>query len=324
MVYIPIKFDDKGDLYIIMTHNRFAKRGKGKITKYRDIEIEIRDVNYNEKLVKLIDAHVSKYMWILGYLNDNNNIKYNYVEETNMPITKVEVKMLPIIRGEWNIVEIPAGTVLYKTMPKTTLRINNKDNPFSDKTGWFSLELESVERYFRRNIDKIYEYVVRDGGLKLIVLDFHNIKKIVEQIRQRINSGISEGKDIYNEIKKIEAIRACTGYMMTFKQQLEYFMRIRSSSVRLMKRKIFNSFNGKRLQIGDDIYSGLHQDLNRFSIVTYVDRILLDAVCHESGYDGYINWNVPSLIEMDKKWGLDGVMHEEIGLCVQRGKIVEK
>ena len=291
---------------------------------------------YNEKCTsgipfnKLNNKIVKNYYFLMEYLNQNNseNLK-NTIKQFNNDIKKYKVKEKKI-KGvsdyysklkvkkckEYNCVELPTGFIVYKGMDKTPYKLNNIENPYSQGVGWFGPE-EVAKPYAEEKNGEIYKYkTIRP--LKLFILgDKKNLMKLHNLLIERIQGYLKIKPIRKNSIKKhideLLVLQMATGLLIDFEEQKK-----------LIKDKYNKEIKGskkvERFDIDGKIYSSLSMDLNRESF-RKLDRDLINAICSNLGFDGYINYNVPS-IGSKEEWGID-YLPEEIGLCHQKGSLTE-
>jgi hypothetical protein len=284
--------------------------------------LRVKYNNFNINNIKIL----KKYNWVLSYIN-NKIEKSDITEINNQPIIDITNNINPYYLDKYtinnmDIIKLRHNDIIYKGMRSTTLNINNIDNLYARSFGWFTTNKGIAEKYTtdrRNNNWKIYSFkVIRN--VNLLLLNKNNIKRIILKLEKMLIDNF-----IKETVDKINIIKALTGYNCNYKEQLEFlsnFDRKAKNKIDNRNKLLYAYNNNTRVKVKDDIYSHLHDDLNRISITTNLDRKLLDIICSLYNVDGYYNWNVPSIWEYGM-YSDSPVMNEEIGLCIQRGNITK-
>ena len=292
---------------------------------------------FNEKCLDAIPYYkvnnniVKRYPYVMEYLNQYNTKKIDLMintfkkEKKKYKTTKKTIQGLSDEYSSLKVkdckgyycIELPKDYKVYKGMEKTDYKLNNIENPFSQGVGWFGPK-EVAKPYAEEKNGKVYEYKTR-RPLKLFVLgNKYNLIKLHNLILKRIENHLDKdrvsGKNIKKHIDEILALRMATGLLMSYDEQRKLIKNIYNRKIVPYKSDIV------RQDINGEIYSPLNMDLNRESF-RRLDSDLINAICSNLGFDGYINYNVPS-IGSTAVWGID-YLPEEIGLCNQKGCLVE-
>lgn len=190
------------------------------------------------------------------------------------------------------------------------------------------------------------------------LMNFNNLTQIVKKLKgeislhmdrasQDVTSQIQPTQIQFNKIERlirdIKTVKMLTGYENTYRQQLQNIKEVHP----VLKRKVLQSevkildsfYNTSstssdtsppvRFKIGTSYYSNLYMDLNRISIGTQLDRVLMDVLKDNYSCHGYISPKVPSLWEYgryDHNVTSQDIpsLDEEVGLFTQRGVIRRK
>ena len=333
MLVLPVKLDENGNLILYLKdQNKLFTSKTADIILDRNFGIDLNKdhgstttINYDKKSLP-IPKILRKYQYFLDYLNDHNPIKESVKEDTGLQIEDLTQKLNKHYfsvqrdgRSGIDFIRIEKGTIIYKGMIETNLTVNNINNPYSGKHGWFTTNKEVANKYtsnHQKNSWKTYEFeAVRD--LKLLLLNKNNVEIMLNKMRKDMGSKVNR-----ETIDNINILKALTGYGVNYKEQLDILKRVDKRAKMKIdgKTKWVHTFNEKRIKVGADHYSHLREDLNRISITNSLDRKLIKIICELYNVDGYYNWIVPSLWEIGEY--VDTLlMNEEVGLCVQRGAI---
>lgn len=339
MYILPVLIDPNGDLNFIVKNNNMPftinelkcpydiKLKKLFITFQKCEPVDGKAVPYTTK-INVIQQQLDQVKDIFIFLHNNNKIKFKKEEPNNYKIVDVSKKyndeypkILTDKKTGLQYVNISKGTILYKGMLKTESNTNNIDNLYAARIGWFTSYKNIAQNYLKtNNTHSVYQYeAIR--SLKLFILNKHNLQLLVIKLLTELSENIKNAKKY---IDKINIIKATTGYLANYKEQLTILKEIHPFINNKIKRKKHWLHNyDARYNVNGDIYSELYQDLNRISIATVADKKLAKIICKAYNLDGYYNYNVPSLWEYGeyKEPNPYPNMNEEIGLCIQRGAV---
>lgn len=334
MLVLPVKLDENGNLILYLKdQNKLFTSKTADIILDKGFGIDlnkdhgsIKAINYDKKSLP-IPKILRKYQYFLDYLNDHNPIKESVKEDPGLQIEDLTQKLnkyyFPVQkdgRSGIDFIRIEKGTIIYKGMIETDLTVNNINNPYSGKHGWFTTNKKVANKYtsnHEKHSWKTYEFeVIRD--LKLLLLNKNNVEIMLNKIRKDMGSHPNK-----ETINNIYVLKALTGYGVNYKEQLDILKRVDKRAKMKIdgKKKWAHTFNDKRIKVGADHYSHLREDLNRISITNALDRKLIKIICELYNVDGYYNWAVPSLWQIGEHRVNSLQMNEEVGLCVQRGAI---
>lgn len=339
MYILPVLIDPKGDLKFIVKENNTPyntnqlkcphdMRLNNVIITFKKCEPENGKVVPYTTKIKVINRDLSRIRSVLDFFHNNNKIKLGKEDPHNYEIVDVSdkynkeyPKILTDKRSGIQYVNIPKDKILYKGMLKTNSNTNNIDNLYSSRIGWFTSYRKIAEEYLKNNNNHaVYEYkVIRN--LKLFILNKNNLEILVNKLMKKMSNNMNNVKKY---IDKINVIRATTGYLADYKEQLSLLKEMnRRISFKIKRKKHWLYNYGARYLVNGDIYSELRQDLNRISIISETDRKLAKIICKSYNLDGYYNWNVPSLWDYGQfiKPNPYPHMNEEIGLCILRGAV---
>jgi hypothetical protein len=277
------------------------------------------------------DKTIKNYLFIMEYLNQYNPMRFEGMtkefkeNKKEYKIKKGKIKgisdyyfKLKVEKCKhYDCIVLPVGFEVYKGMDKTKYKLNNIENPFSQGVGWFGPK-EVAMPYAEEKNGEVYKYkTIRP--LKLFILgNKHNLMKlhnlIIERIQNHLDKEFVNKKSIKKHIDDLLALRLATGLLIDYEEQKKLIKKLYNKE--LSNKKITKI----RFNIDGEIYSPLSMDLNRESF-RRLDHDLINTICSTLGFDGYINYNVPSIGAMEQ-WGID-YMTEEIGLCHQKGSLTE-
>lgn len=339
MYILPVLIDLKGDLKFIIKQNN-TPYTTNELKCPHDINLKNlfitfkkcqpedgKVVSYTTK-INIIQKQLNQVRDIFNFFHHNNKIKFQKEDPHEYKIIDVSdiynkyyPKILTDNKTGIQYINILKGKILYKGMLKTESNTNNIDNLYSARIGWFTSYLNIAENYLRNNNNhKVYQYEsIRT--LKLFILNKHNLEILVKKLIKDMSENMRDAKKY---IDKINVIKATTGYLANYKEQLFLLKQIHPFLNNKIKRKKHWLYGYKtRYFVNGDIYSELFQDLNRISISTYTDKKLAKIICKSYNLDGYYNWNVPSLWDYGEFEEPNPYPHmnEEIGLCIQRGAV---
>lgn len=339
MYILPVLIASNGDLKFIVKQNNTPyttnELNCPHDMKLKDLALTFKKcqpdggkvVPYTMK-IKPIQKQLSQVRELLNFLHNNNKVKFEKEEQHQYEVVDVSEKYnkyyaKPLIDHRTNIqyINVPKGKVLYKGMFKTNKNTNNVDNLYAARTGWFTSYRNIAEKYIGKSGEQvIYEYQsIRN--LKLFVLNKHNLEILVKKLMKEMSEDMRNAKKY---IDKINAVKATTGYLANYKEQISLLREMHPFIKNKIKRKKhwLHSYKA-RYKVNGDTYSDLYQDLNRVSIATHADMKLAKIICKAYNLDGYYNYNVPSLWEYGEFEERNPYPHmnEEIGLCVQRGAV---
>lgn len=339
MYILPVLVDPKGDLKFIVKQNNTPyttnelkcphdMKLKNLVITFKKCQPDDgKAVPYTMR-INTIQKQLGQVREILNFFHHNNKIKFQREDPHQYQIVDVSDKYnkyypkpLTDHRTGIQYVNVPKGKLLYKGMLKTESNTNNIDNLYAARIGWFTSYRDIAEKYLKNSeTHTVYQYEsIRT--LKLFILNKHNLELLVKKLIKEISNNMRDAK---RYIDKINVIRATTGYLANYKEQLSLLKEIHPFINNKIKRKKHWLHGYKaRYNVNGDLYSELYQDLNRVSIATVADKKLAKIICKTYNLDGYYNWNVPSLWEYGEFEEPNPYPHmnEEIGLCVQRGAV---
>lgn len=339
MYILPVLIDPKGDLKFIVKQNNdlyttnelkcpHDMKLKNLIITFKKCQPDNGKVIPYTTRIKPIQKQLDQVKSILFFFHHNNKVKFQREEVNQYQIIDVSDrynKYYPELktdhRSDIQYVNIEKGKILYKGMLKTNKNTNNIDNLYAARIGWFTSYRDIAEKYLKNDSNhEVYQYEsIRN--LKLFILNKHNLEILVNKLIKEMGEDMSNAKKY---IDKINVIKATTGYLANYKEQLSLLREIHPYIDHKIKRKKHWLHTYKaRYSINGEIYSELYQDLNRVSIATVADHKLAKIICKAYNLDGYYNWNVPSLWEYGEFEEPNPYPHmnEEVGLCIQRGAI---
>lgn len=349
MINIVLFINQKGNLFLIYNYkienyiNRFSIDNKYNILF---VENKIKNMlNLKDFINKYRNLHFLRNLFdYIKELNPNrinyNINKYHQKEKLykTVDITNIIFNLCknekyfycfqPKLINNIKIVDLPSNFILYKGFSNINNinNTNNINNLKASKEGWFST----------KEVAKMYGKVFRFKTirkLRLFVLnDFDNLKILFNKINFKIQNYMKTKKINYVKMKEhlhdMEVLRITTGIYCTYfrqKQLLENFDRhVKQKLTRKVKIK---NYSKQIFKINNNKYSNLYLDLNRISIATYVDILMLKMLNKYFNIDGYISYKVPSLWEFGE-WSHKGnnkipYLDEEIALNIQRGSVIK-
>jgi len=281
------------------------------INEYNPIKIKckIRDYNMQKNSYKCINLSPTT----------NTTRTTNEFKTKNNTLSKQ-------IRNE-SIITLNKGTIIYKWIPPNTS--SNNQEKYKHKMGYFSSK--GVVCKYNEQLKGIVKDFILPRNIQLFNLnDYKNIKGMVKKFLIEIwnmidNNKIQNIKMLGEEIKLFYILCCTTGYMMTWNMQkkiIKYLNPNRTGKQIKDNEQLFEWNRKVRYNVMGTFYSDLYLDLNRASFGKYYDQLLLGYICKTYGTEGYINVNVPSLLEVrfldnDKSTSLIPYLDEEIALCKQ-------
>ncbi|UJR24071.1 hypothetical protein I4U23_027039 [Adineta vaga] len=278
-----------------------------------------------------------------------NDFDIQEIDIGNLP--EILPNITRIIEHNLELIELPIGTVLHKSMqvPSTGL-LNQTDvqNIYAAKNSWLS-NLSGAQQYVNWGYGNIIHFEVIKK-LKLFDITSHSNwqfiwSKMNEQLvtlhkqKLSLNTTIKAQKYLQQEINQLifqqKILQLTIGYEIIWKEQIQlllYYGDIITNDYsyhpvdEIKKRSChpddWFSINKRPtiLKSKTTTFGGRKQDLNRVSFTTALDNIMADIITQFVNVDGYYSSEFPSLFHKN------GLMTPEIAIHVPRDslKIIEK
>ena len=282
-------------------------------------------------------------------INDCTNITEhtdcsNTPDSSNTGLSGNSFTCIPPIQDSNGVeyIVVPRGWTFYKAAPYNTVKedvtsVNLFDKKSKEYT-WYTDGVTAMSYYIRYTQEhpelsqynpdvlpkykhKLFAYKLIKN-INLIILNRNNIKKLIDKIIQKLmektqtcSSNIKYNKDRNNTINKyllqIFYIRLCTGYTMSWNDQLA-FIKQNPNLFNLIKKKKLNMlppFMPKSCKHKSENYGILYYDLNYIISILKFNKWLMSAICEHFNADGYYTLKMPSI------WHANKYMLPEVGLC---------